>query len=65
MAEWPTKTCNQFLFGFFVQLKIPVPPLSGIHAHGRFIIVVFFFSELELFWRGWEYAEFTILLPGR
>ena len=67
MAEWPTKTGNQFLFGFFVQLEIRVPPLSGIHSHGRFVIVIFFFSEIELFWREWGFVGFTcaILLPGR
>ena len=72
MTEWPTKTGNQLLFGFFVHLKILVPPLSGIYAHGRFIIAIFFFSEVELFWRerGFGFTvtlrcgvAFTILLP--
>jgi hypothetical protein len=63
MTEWPTKTSNQFLFGFFVQLKILVPPLSGIHAYGRFIIAIFFFSKVELFWRERGFG-FTVMLPG-
>jgi hypothetical protein len=64
MTDWPTKIGNQFSLGFFVPLEVPVPPLSRIHAHGRFVIMVFFLDVSKLPWRGLEFAIFAILLPG-